>query len=325
MSLLRKHNDSVWYMKYRPKKIEDMILPGHIKKSILNQIEKGDIMHMILSGQAGVGKTTIAYIISEQLNIPHKYFNFSSTSGIDSIRYDFTEFAKQRSIESFMKNDIKSSKKKMIIGDEFDRLSGNAMDALKGVIEQCSENCIFIFTTNHVNKVIDPIKSRCSILEFTFKKNELLEARKMFYQHVTSILEKENVSFEPQAVADLNKMNFPDMRKTIVTLQEIANSGNAITKETIKTFTFVGIEKLFEIIKNREYGLAMEYVSNLSIDLKTIYSIMHNDIVKYLKPESIPKAIIILSEFQNKAAISIDPLIDINACIANLMVECEWK
>ena len=207
MSLVSKqYDDFVWELKYRPPTLDQIILPDSLLKGFNKIKSSGKLPNMLFSGPAGTGKTTTAFVLADDMDLSAMYMNMSLDNKIDDIRSKMMSFATSVSIEG---------KQKVFIGDEFDRLSPQAMDGLKGAIEKVSKNCKFIFTSNHKGKIIEPIISRLQEVDFIFKKDDRPAMKKKMWKAACIICKKEEVEFDPAAVAEIVKQLFPDMRKIL--------------------------------------------------------------------------------------------------------------
>jgi replication factor C small subunit len=320
MSLVeRQYDDFVWGLKNRPKKVKDIVLPQRLKNQFLNIVETKNIPNMLLSGTRGCGKTTTAFCIADEVGCDVLYVNMSKDNSIDMVREKLTRFATSMGFEEG---------KKLIIGDEFDRLSINAIDALKGDIEQFSNNCSFVFTSNNKHKFIDhPVMSRLQEIDFEFSKDEMRDMMKQFFKIVCTVLKKEKVKFETKAVGMFIKSLFPDMRKILNELQKISSQFDGkITVEAIDTITSVSdINILFDALKEKDFGYIREFISRLTIDPSQFYSVMFKKIENFVAEESLPGSIVTLSEYQYKSAFSLDKQIPLTACMIELMSDCEWE
>ena len=299
----------IWELKYRPTKIEDVILPRKIKKHLSGIVKLGNLPNMLFSGSPGTGKTTCALILPKELELSSLYINMSKNTGIDSIRGQVESFASTSSI---------TGKKKVIIGDECDRLSPQAFDSLKSTIEEFSNNCTFIFTSNHKHKIPDPIISRLQEIDFIISKSESMDIKKELFENMKIILRKEKVPFEKKAIIKIVQTFYPDFRKCLNEIQKLSIQG-PITNEMVSENIATNIDEYFKCIIDRNFSKLRSYISNISIDLKSFYIYIFRNLEKYIKNDDIPEGILLLSKYQYESAFAIDPEITLTACSIELM------
>ena len=321
MSLVkRQYDDFIWSLKYRPEKIEDMILPMRFRNHFETMIKEKKIPNLLLSGTRGCGKTSTAFCLADEIGMDVKYFNMSKDNSIDVIRDAFVRFASSVSFQGG---------KKLIIGDEFDRLSLPAIDSLKGEIEALSKNCSFIFISNNKHKFIDhPVISRLQEIDYEFDKKETGQMKKDFFEFLCDdVLKKEGVKFSKKAVGSLVNNLFPDMRKMLNELQKLATQfDNKITPEAVKSISSVSdLNILFEALKDKDFGYIREYAASMKIDPSQFYSVLFKNIRKYVTKDSFPQAVLSIEKFQYHSAFSADKQIPLCACFIELMMECEWS
>lgn len=305
----RKFFDNfIFELKYRPKKIEDLILPEEIKSQFLTIIKNKKIPNLLLSGQAGIGKTTSAFCFVNELELSYKYINMSKNTGIDIIRNQVETFASTASFDGG---------KKVIIGDECDRLSQQALDSLKGIIDEFSNNCTFIFTSNSKYKLPDPIISRFQEIDFIIPKNKKKDMMSQTLKRLIEISKLENIEFEKKALMILIQTFFPDFRKCLNELQKISMQGS-VTIESIKNNIISDIDDYFKALKEKNFTKIRTYVTNIN-DTKTFYTYIFRNLEKYISKENIAEAIIIISKYMFESAFSIDPEITLMACSMELV------
>ena len=317
MSLLKRFGDDfVWSLKYRPSTVNDMILPDRIK-NLFNTPEKiVDTGNYLFTGHRGTGKTTLASCIADNSGRSPLYINFSLDTGIDAIRDKVINFITTRSF---------SDGKKIIIGDEFDRLSIQAMDSLKSVIEEYSKNCNFIFITNHEMRVTPEVKSRLNEVNFNYSKEESTELKKMFFKRILEILTKENVEFEKEAVVSVIKQCFPDMRHTLNRLQETYKKDGKISQASVISTDISELDEIIEAMKSKDYTMIRQWVMNQTGDLMTFYSLMYKNIDKYFKEECYPEIIVLLADYQYKSNFSLDKQIPLCSLCVQIATEGVWR
>ena len=320
-SLVKKQYDNfIWGLKYRPSKVSEIVIPDRFKTQFQNIVDTKNIPNMLLSGPRGCGKTTTAFCIADEIGCDTKYINMSKDNSIDVIREDISNFANTMAF---------TEGKKLIIGDEFDRLSIQAIDALKGDIEQFGKNCVFIFTSNHKYKFADhPVMSRLQEIDFEFTKQETIQMQKQFYKKLQLILKKEEVKFDNKSIGHVIKNIFPDMRKILNELQKISQQNNNVIDSSIAQTLNISadiIMMLFAAIKDKDFRFVREFIAELTIEPSQLYSILFKNIRKYVEVETFPSAINILDEEQYRSAFSVDKEIPLTNCCLRLMNECTWK
>ena len=299
----------IWELKFRPQKIKDIILPKKIKNHLLTLVKTGKLPNLLFSGSPGTGKTTCALALPKELGLSSLYINLSKNTGIDTIRGQVEAFASTSSI---------TGAKKVIVGDECDRLSPQAFDSLKGTIEEFSSNCTFIFTSNYKHKIPDPIISRLQEVDFVISKAETLDIKKQLFESIKIILRKEEIQFESKAIIKIVQTFFPDFRKCLNETQKLSMQGPiavAIVDDNLAT----DIAEYFEHIKNQDFSKLRSYISNISIDPKTFYTHIFKKITDYIQEDDISEAIILLAKYMYEAAFAIDPELTLTACSLELM------
>ena len=305
----------LWVEKYRPGKIEDCILPDGIKKTFQEYVNKREIPNLLLSGSAGVGKTTIAKALCEEIGCDYIIINGSDENGVDTIRVKIKSYASSMSL---------LGGRKVIIIDEADYLTTNAQAILRASIEEFSGNCSFIFTCNFKNRIIDPIHSRCTVVDFKINGSKAKMASS-FFKRVEWILEQENIPYEKEVVAAIITKYFPDNRRVLNELQRYSVSGS-IDKGLLASVSDVQLTELINSLKVKDFASARKWVANnsdqdSSVLFRKIYDIMND----CMKPQSIPQTVLSISKYQYQAAFSADKEINFMAFLVELMVDVEWK
>jgi replication factor C small subunit len=308
-------DDKIWSLKYRPKTLVELCLPDRIRLQAENIISSGDVPNMLFSGQAGVGKTTLAFVIAETLDYDTLYLNLSDKSGIDIIRTEFKNFASSVSLKG---------KKKIIIGDEFDRLTPQAQDMLKVFIEKFSNNTSFIFISNHINKIAEPIMSRIPVVDFNFSKDEISQVKKIFYKRLVTIFKEDKITFDKESLISFIKTYFPDMRKTIEYMQVHYNTYNSLTNVNQYKSYKDDINEYFKFIKSKNYPAIRTWLENSSINSNVFYQMCYNVLPKYIDLKRSPEAIAYLADRSFEALNGVDIKINISAFSIDLMT-CEIK
>jgi DNA polymerase III delta prime subunit len=306
----------LWVEKYRPRKVEDCILPDSIKSTFMDYVARKEIPNLLLSGSAGVGKTTIAKALCNEIGCDFIVINGSDESGIDVLRNKIKNYASSVSL---------SGGRKVIIIDEADYLNPNSTQpALRGAIEEYASNCSFIFTCNYKNRIIDPIHSRCSVVDFKINGSRAKLATQ-FFKRVEWILEQENVKYDKEVVASIITKHFPDNRRVLNELQRYSVSG-VIDKGILASVSDIQIDSLIKALKEKDFGSARKWVTNnLDNDPVKMYRKLYDSLYELLKPNSVPQMVLILAKYQYQAAFVADQEINTIACLTEIMVDAEFK
>jgi len=309
--------DFLWVEKYRPKTIDDCVLPDALKQTLSEFISKGDIPNLILSGGPGVGKTTAAKAMLDELGLTYMFINGSEESGIDVLRTKIKNFASTVSLHGG---------RKYLILDEADYLNPQSTQpALRGFIEEFHKNCGFILTCNYKNRLIPPLHSRCSVVDFTIQKSEKKELAEQFFQRVMNILVVEEIKFEPKAVAEVINKFFPDWRRVINELQRYSVSGR-IDAGILVDISEVNIKELMHSMKQKEFTNVRKWiVNNIDNDPTRLFRRLYDNLYDYMDGSSIPHVVVILGEYQYKAAFVADQEINMLACLTEIMARGKFK
>lgn len=311
-------NDFLWVEKYRPKTVADTILPKELKQTFQTFVDQDNVPNLLLTGSAGVGKTTVAKAMLEEIGADYITINGSMNGNIDTLRVEIMNFA---SSVSFVGG------RKYVILDEADYLNANSTQpALRNFMEEFSKNCGFILTCNFKNRIIEPLHSRCSVVEFKMPNEEKQTIAGQFFKRVINILEDEGVSYDNQAVAELVKVHFPDWRRCLNELQRYASTGR-IDAGILTNHSSDNIDKLVKLMKDKKFTDVRKWVGNNSdIDSTNLYRQLYDILpLKLGSTQSIADAIIILAEYQYKEAFVANPDINRVAALATIMAEADWK
>lgn len=309
-------SEFLWAQAYRPKTIDDCILPKNVKSELKGFVKSGKLPHFLFSGGAGTGKTTVAIALCNDVGAEHLYINGSEESGIDTLRTKILSFASSVSL---------TGAGKYIIVDEADGLQANSTQpALRAAMEATSSNCRFIFTANYKNKLIEPIHSRCTIVDFKIKPEEKPEIAQAFMRRCVHILEDKNIKYEKAAVAGLISKNFPDFRKTLNELQRYSIHG--VIDSGVLVALASTYDDLYADLKNREFNLVRKWVGkNKDIDVSPFIREFYEGSSNIIMTESIPELVLLLNEYQTNAAVVADPEINMMAFLTKVMSSCTFK
>ncbi len=306
----------LWTEKYRPQAVGDCILPDRLKKPFQEYVDESNIPNLLLSGGAGVGKTTIAKAMCNEIGCDSLVINGSDESGIDTFRVKIKNYASSVSL---------AGGRKVIIIDEADYLNPNSTQpALRNAIEEFAGNCSFIFTCNFKNRIIDPLHSRCAVVDFTLRNGEKAKMASSFMKRITKILMDESVEYDDKVIIELIKKHFPDFRRVINELQRYSQFGK-IDVGILSQLGDVPIEKIVGHIKDKNFGEVRKWVATNDVDSNTLFRKLYDALYEKLKSHSIPKAVLILADYQYKAAFVADQEINTVACLTELMVECDFQ
>ena len=307
----------LWVEKYRPKTVDDCILPSELKKSFSEFVKDKHIPNLILSGSAGTGKTTIAKAMVEEIGSTWMLINGSEESGIDVLRTKIKNFASTVSLEGG---------RKYIILDEADYLNPQSTQpALRGFMEEFHKNCGFILTCNYKNRLIEPLQSRCSNIDFTIRNGERVKLAESFFKRVQDILGQEQIKFEPKAIAELINKYFPDWRRCLNELQRYSTSGQ-IDPGILVNLSSENIKELVSFMKAKEFTNVRKWiVNNLDNDPSRIFRTIYNSLYDNLDHSTIPHAVVIIADYQYKSAFVADQEINMLACMTELMSQVKFK
>jgi len=307
----------LWVEKYRPRKIADCILPVDLKTTFQQFVNDGSIPNLLLTGTAGAGKTTVARAMLEEIDADYIVFNGSLNVNKDSLRTDIAHYASTVSM---------TGGRKYVILDEADYLDAHHVQpSLRNFMEEFSSNCGFILTCNFVNRLIDPLHSRCSVVEFKIGNKEKADLASQFMKRVGTILDTEGVTFDKKVLAQIITKHFPDWRRVLNELQRYSARGS-IDAGILAQVDNVEIKELLKYLKAREFENMRKWVAqNASMDVNVLFRKLYDAASEIMKPESIPPLVLALADYQYKAAFVVDQEINMAACMTQVMIDCEFK
>jgi DNA polymerase III delta prime subunit len=313
------NSNFIWVEKYRPKTIEDCILPENIKKTFSDFLSKGEIPNMLLCGPPGVGKTTVAKALCNELGVDVYVINGSDEGRfLDTVRNNAKNFASTVSLSS-------DAKHKVVIIDEADNTGNDVQLLLRAFIEEFAGNCRFIFTCNYKNKIIEPLHSRCAVVEFGIKGKEKTQLAGSFFKRLQDILDAEGVRYDPKVLAELINKHFPDWRRVLNECQRYSVGGE-IDSGILASFSDVAVNDLTKYLKEKNFTEVRKWVvANLDNDSSIILRRVYDALYSVLLPQSIPAAVLVIAKYQYQIAFVADQEINLLAALIEIMAECEFK
>lgn len=307
----------VWSEKYRPRTIKDCILPENIKKTFQAYVDSGEIPTLLLCGPSGTGKTTAAMAMCDQAGLDHILINGSEENGIDTLRVKIKGYASTVSL---------TGGRKVIIVDEADYMNANSLQpALRGAIEEFSHNTTFIFTCNFKNRIIDPLQGRCATVDFAVPTAQKQKMSAQFFKRLETILKTEKVEYDPKVLVSLIMKFFPNYRKMLNELQQYSVSGK-IDEGILVSLADVDLKDLCKYLKEKDFVNVRKWVNtNSDNDPARIYRRIYDGLSEHLKPNSVPEIILILAKYQYQHAFSADEMLNLLACMVEIMITGEFK
>jgi DNA polymerase III delta prime subunit len=304
--------------KYRPQVIDDCILPDDTKKTFKEFVAKGEIPNLLLAGPPGIGKTTIAKALCNELGADYYVINGSDEGRfLDTVRNQAKNFASTVSLTG-------SSKHKVIIIDEADNTGNDVQLLLRANIEAFYNNCRFIFTCNYKNKIIEPLHSRCAVIDFTIKGKQRVQLAGSFFQRLQTILDAEKIEYDQKVVAELVTKHFPDFRRVLNEIQRYSTGGK-IDSGILASFSDVSVNELIKNLKDKNFTEVRKWVvSNLDNDASNLLRRIYDASFDNLSPQSIPAAVLIIAKYQYQCAFVADQEINLLAALTEIMVECSF-
>lgn len=313
--MIKKNDDFLWCEKYRPTNVDDCILPASIKNDISLFVKKQQIPHFLFSGSAGIGKTSVSKAIADEMEADLLFINASNESGIDVIRNKVVQFASTASFDGNLK---------IVLLDEADRITQNGQDALKAIMEEFSKNTRFILTCNNKNRLIDPLQSRCTPIDFKVSEEEKKSLMAQMMKRSASILKAENVDFDTNSLVVLVKKYFPDFRRTINALQKYSVNGAIDAGVLVADAT--NFDELIISLRAKKFMEVRKWIAkNTDMDSATFFRYFFDNLSTLFENKCIPDVILVLSEYQKSAAIVVDQEINNIAAMIDLMGAATWK
>ena len=311
--------DFIWVEKYRPKTIEECILPDNIKKTFKEFLNKGEIPNMLLAGPPGVGKTTVAKALCNELGVDFYVINGSDEGRfLDTVRNNAKNFASTVSLTS-------ESKHKVIIIDEADNTGNDVQLLLRAFIEEFAGNCRFIFTCNYKNKILEPLHSRCAVIDFSIRGKEKQQIAANFFQRLNFILEQERIETDKKVLVELINKHFPDWRRILNECQRYSVSGK-IDSGILAAFSDVAVNDLIKNLKEKNFPEVRKWVNNnMDNDTSVLFRRIYDSLYKSLVANTVPAAVLVIAKYQYQMAFVADQEINMLACLTEIMVECEFK
>lgn len=309
-------DEFLWVEKYRPKTIKETILPTNLKKTFQEFVDNGELPNLLLSGTQGTGKTTVARALCEEIGADYIIINGSMNGGIDTLRNDIKNFASTVSL---------GGGRKVVILDEADYLNPQSTQpALRGFIEEFSKNCSFILTCNFKNRIIAPLHSRCSVIDFKLDNGEKPKLAGQFFKRVLNILETEGVTANDKVVAEVINRHFPDNRRILNELQRYGASGT-IDEGILAQSSDASMKDLMTNLKAKNFKEVRKWVAlNIDNDPVQVFRSLYDSASTYVSPRSIPQLVVTIADYQYKSAFVADQEINLVACLTEIMVECEF-
>tara|TARA_B100000927_G_C16462958_1_gene468598 strand:+ start:1052 stop:1993 length:942 start_codon:yes stop_codon:yes gene_type:complete len=310
-------DEYLWVEKYRPQKIEDVVLPAELYKTFTEILKGGELPNLLFTGTAGVGKTTVAKALCSELGLDYLLINGSEEGNIDTLRNKIKHFASTVSLQGGTK---------VVILDEADYLNPQSTQpALRGFIEEFSNNCRFIMTCNFKNRIIEPLHSRCSIVDFSIPKGDRDRLASVFMARCMMILDNEGVKYENEVLAELIMKHFPDFRRMLNELQRYSVSGS-IDSGILVSLGEVSINNLMSAMKDKNFKQMRQWVTdNIDVEPAALFRKIYDNMYDHIEPQSIPQVVLILADYQYKDSFVADHELNMVACCTEIMAGVSFK
>ena len=312
-------NDFLWVEKYRPKVIDECILPETIKNVFKGFVSQGELPNLLLTGSAGVGKTTIAKALCDEIGASYIMINGSDEGRfLDTVRTRIRTFASTVSLTS-------GASHKVVIIDEADNTTNDVQLSLRSAVEEFHSNCRFIFTCNFINKIIEPLHSRCTVVDFRVKNGQSVQLQGQFFERLRTILKTENVQFEDKVLAKLIRRYYPDWRRLINECQRYSANGS-IDAAILVDVADVNLDSLLSALKQKDFKTVKEWVvQHMDNDPSMVMRKIYDNLYGVLKPNSIPEAVLVIAKYMRDISNVPDQEINMLACLTEIMMTCEFK
>ena len=310
-------SEFLWVEKYRPRTIDQCVLPKSLTKTFTDIAKSGELPNMMFSGTAGVGKTTVAKALCNMLELDYIVVNGSEEGNIDTLRGKIKQFASSVSLQGGYK---------VVILDEADCLNPQSTQpALRGFIEEFSNNCRFILTCNFKNRIIEPLHSRCSVYDFAIPNSEKPSIAGGIFKRVTGVLDQENITYDQKVVAEVVQKYFPDFRRILNECQRYSVSGT-IDSGVLVNLVDDSVKGLISHLRNKDFKQMRKWVAdNMDTEPHAIFRKIYDNMSDNLKPHSIPQIVLILADYQYKNAFVADHELNVVACMTEVMASAEWQ
>lgn len=305
----------LWSQVYRPKTIDEIVLPERLKTYFQSIIDAKEIPSLLLHGPAGVGKNSLSYILVNQVGCDWIEINGSDNNGVDTVRTTIKNYATSLSLKGG---------RKVIIISEADYFTINGFAMLRAIQEEVSENCSFIYNCNYKDRIIPAIHSRCAVIDFSLKNSEKPKIAKEFFKRIKYILDDQYVSYDEKVIIEIVKKYFPDFRRTINELQRYSKFG-AIDSGILSQLNTTSIAQVIKYIKEKDFNAIKKWAASGDYDPNTIFTQLYETAYDYLQAESIPQAVLILANYQDKASRVVNQEINLVAALVEFMVDLEFK
>ncbi len=316
--MITDSNEHIWAQKFRPATIKDIILPEGLLKELASYVEAGKVPHLLLvSRLPGTGKTTLAKALCADLGSSPLFINASLNNSIDDIRANVLQYATGVSL---------LGGPKVVILDEAERLSQAAQEALKGIMEAVSKNCVFILTTNNAQRIIEPLRDRCMVKEFVWSKEDQTKMSAKMMRRCAEILTSEGVAFKPQVLAAIIKKHFPSNRRILNVLQEYSNEFGTIDEGILGKLASGDVDALLAGMKAKDFNAVKDWCSsNADTVSDGIYLKLYETLKDHLVGQSVPQLVLILGDYQRHHNTVPDMFIHTLAMMTNIMVDCSFN